>query len=165
MEISINKIANKADDVSILDFWKDIGMITGIIFSLIMIICGIYYIMYDDNNNNYIIIKGKVIKNNCIKSKPFSNNIIYNRHHCSFVVGYKINGKTYTKELSRYRSSKLPYVTGRIIDLMVLKNNYDDVDIAKNDDSLIGTFFMCCAILIMMICYFNYFVKHKITLY
>lgn len=141
-------------------FKADLAMIIGVIVAAVLIVIGFYMMMYNDDSK-YLRISGKVLQPNCVKSsityddkgRPIDN------YKCNVVVNYMIGGKVYSKKM--YVSGTTTYIKDEPIDLMVMKNDFTNVQFAYIDRSTMGCIIMLVALGVVGITYLNYYLTHN----
>lgn len=142
------------------EFKADLGLFIGLILGLVFTVVGIYLILTDDSNN-YLNIQGKVVEPNCVRSSVTydSSGHPIESYKCIVVVGYKIDGKVYSKRM--YLNGSNNYIKDEPISLIVPKNDYNDVRIATIDNTSLGTIMICVALMVVGIAYINYYLTHR----
>jgi hypothetical protein len=145
-------------------FKADLIMVVGLILSAILIVVGIYMIFHNDDNN-YIRIKGVVSEPNCTKSSTTvdKNGNQSDVFKCNLVVTYMIDSNTFSKKI--YVSGGSSYIKDEPIDLMVLKSNHNDAQIAFMGGSQMGSMFIGAALTIVALSYLNYYMTHNYRIF
>lgn len=139
-------------------FKADIGMIIGLILGALMIVFGLYYILFG-TDDQYLRAQGVVMQAQCNPSTTYdSKGNPQSSYKCNITVGYKINGQTYSKQI--YIDGSTTYVKDQPITLSVNKTNYQDVSVAGIAQSTMGSMSFVCALVIVGICYLNYYLTH-----
>lgn len=139
-------------------------MIIALIVGLTLIVIGIYMIMYDDDNL-YIRVKGSVVQPNCIKSsttydkngKPMDN------YKCDITVNYKINGTAYSNKM--YLTGASTYINNEPIDLMVRKDDLNNVQLGTINKSSIGSIMIICSLILVSLAYLNYYMTSNYRIF
>jgi hypothetical protein len=141
-------------------FKANFGLVIGLILGFVFIVIGIYMMIHDDSDK-YLRIKGVIIETNCIKSSTTfdSDGYSINKYKCNIVTVYKIDGNVYAKKMYIVGSNN--YSENEPIDLMVLKKDYGNVQIATIDGTTTGCIFVAIALLIMGLTYLNYYFTYK----
>jgi hypothetical protein len=152
---------NIYDGLSDLGLFKaDLGMIIGLIIGLILIVLGIYLMVYDEDHK-YLRITGQITQPNCVKSSTTYDE--YGKqtdsYKCNLNVTYQINGKTYSRKI--YVSGTNNYINDEPISLMVMKDNHEDVQVAYMNRTTLASILFIVSILLIGICYLNFYVTHN----
>lgn len=136
------------------------GLITGIILSVIFVVVGIYMMVYDDSYK-YFFIKGVVVTPSCVKASTTYDKDGYptDTYKCNIVVAYKINGEVYSRKMYVIGSNN--YEKDEPIDLVVHKNNYDNVQLAFMNGTTIGCIFVTVALIITSLTYLDYYITYR----
>jgi len=157
-----NSLYNSASGVG--EFKADLVLFIGLIFSILLFVVGIYMILYDDDDK-YLRIKGVVVQPNCTTSSSTIDNqgkTIIN-YKCNMSINYTINNKSYSKTI--FTSGATSYVKDEPIDLMVLKSDYTNVQIAQMSGHTIGNIFILLAMLLSGASYLNYYLTHNYKIF
>ena len=145
-------------------FKADLIMIIALILSAIFVVVGIYMIFHNDDNN-YMRIKGIVSEPNCIKT---SSNVDKDGHQsdvfkCNLVVTYMIDTKTFSKKI--YVTGGSSYIKDEPVDLMVLKTDYANAQLAFMGGSQMGSMFIGGALIVVALAYLNYYMTHNYRIF
>lgn len=154
---SVGKVTNLSD---IGEFKADFGIIIGLILGFLCVIIGIYVMIYDDSDK-YLKIKGFIVETNCAKLSTAHDDKGYsiNKYKCDIIVAYKIDGTVYSKTL--YINGSNNYIVDEPIDLMVLKKDYESVQISTTDGTVIGCILVAIALSVICLTYLNYYLTYK----
>jgi hypothetical protein len=136
------------------------SLITGIILSAIFVVVGIY-MMINDDSYKYFRVKGVIVTPSCVKASTTYDKDGYptDVYKCNIVVAYKINGEVFSRKM--YVTGSNNYEKDESIDLMVHKNNYDNVRLAFMDGTTVGCIFITVALIVISLAYLNYYVTYK----
>lgn len=145
-------------------FKADLIMVIGLILSAILVVVGIYMIFHNDDNN-YIRVKGVVSEPNCTKtsSSVDKDGNQSDVHKCNLVVTYMIDSNTFSKKI--YVTGGSSYIKDEPIDLMVSKSNHADAQLAFMGGSQMGCMFISGALMIVALAYLNYYMTHNYRIF
>lgn len=148
-----------------------IGMFRAIVSSIVVtiigfvfIVVGLYMIMNDDSNS-YARIQGTVVQPNCVKefTSYDKNKRPIDSYKCEITVTYKVNEVTYTNKM--YLTGSSAYINGEPIDLMVRKDDPNNIQLGHINKASIGCIMVICALIIVGIVYLNYYLTYKYQLF
>lgn len=144
-------------------FRADLNMILGIIVAVIIIIIGIYLILFNDDNK-FMTITGTVINPQCTSRTQYNSNGTKRiENDCIVTVNYVVNGKKYSKKMDI--DSSINYMTGDKVQLSVNKTDYTDVKLKTISEGVLGWGSLSCALFLIAICYLNYYLTHRYKFY
>ncbi len=145
-------------------FKANLMMIITIIVATLVLIFGVYYI-YTDDDDKYLRIQGTVMEADCSPSTTNDSNGRTNvNYKCGILVDYKIDGKVYSKKIFSKNSSSA-YLKDETIDLVVSKNNYNDVQLSFMKKSTVGIIVIVTACVIVGLVYLNYYLTHNYKIF
>jgi hypothetical protein len=140
-------------------FKASLGMIIAIVLGIILVLCGTYMVFYNDDDK-YLPINGRILKTACVKKKSYdSNGRQSTSYKCNITVGYKVDGKSYSKALF-VRSSE-DYLVNEPIRLWVEKDNHESVQQAGMQSSTTGSMMIGGAIILLGVAYLNYYLTYR----
>lgn len=153
-----NSLYDGASGVGV--FKADLTMIVAVIFGVLLVVCGLYMMMYN-NDANYLHIKGQVVTPNCTTAgvTTDSHGKTITSYKCNLGVKYVINGKEYSKTI--FVNGTANYVANEPIDLMVLKSDFTNVQISQISSSTMGMMMIAVAIVLVVAAYINYYLTHN----
>jgi hypothetical protein len=138
-------------------------VITGIV-ATIMLIIGSFYI-YTDDDEKYLRVQGTVMQADCAQSITHDYNGKPNTSYkCNVLVDYKIDGKVYSKTIFVNNGSS-SYLKDEPVDLVVSKNNYNDVQLAFMKKATTGIIMISLSILVVGLVYLNYYLTHNYKIF
>lgn len=145
-------------------FKANLTMIITTIAAIIFVILGIYFI-YTDDDDKYLRIRGTVMQADCVSSITSDSNGKTNTNYkCSILVDYKIDGKVYSKKIFS-RNTSSGYLKDEIIDLVVSKDNYNDVQLSFMKKSTTGIIIIILSCVITAMVYLNYYLTHNYKIF
>jgi hypothetical protein len=153
-----NKKVTNLNDVG--EFKANFGIIIGITLAFVFVVIGIFMMIRDDSDK-YLKIKGFIVETNCDKLSRTYDNEGYsiNKYICNIIVAYKIDGIVYSRKM--YINGSNNYIVDEPIDLMVLKKDYESVQISTMDETTIGCIFVTIALSVICLTYLNYYLSYK----
>jgi len=145
-------------------FKADLIMIIALIVGLVLVVVGLYMV-YMNDSDDYLNIKGYVIDPNCTKTsvnyddkgRPIDN------YKCNVMVGYNINGRNYTKQM--YLTNNSTYIKDEPINLSVSKKDYNNVQIDTMNKSTMGSVMLISALVLVGFAYLNYYLTHQYKIF
>lgn len=148
-------------------FRADLGLIFSLVAALVLIVIGIYFLIYNDDDN-YIRASGTVVEPVCTQetsTQQTSNGNHYNTtvYKCNLTVSYTINGAQYKSTF--YTSGNSGYIKGQPVDLMVTKTDYNQAKLATMSSSTIASIMFCIAFSLVGLSYLNYYMTHQYKIY
>lgn len=139
-------------------------IIIGIIIGFVIIIIGMYMVMYDEEGE-YLRVIGTITQ-----SKYERVSMSYNKeskqeniYKYSIFVTYMIDNVAYAKKL--FVSDKTQYVKDNTIDLIIHKNDYTNVQLAYTRKSSFGIILMIIALIIIGLVYLTYYLTYNYKTY
>ena len=149
---------------SLGEFTAKISMIIALVIGCVLIVSGIYFIMNDDSDK-YITVRGVVIEPNCTKTSVTydDRNRAINNFRCTMNVSYTIDGTEYSKII--FVDGQTLYIKNQPIDLMVNKNDHQDVQLVTTSSTTMGSISLLIALIMIAGAYLNYYMTHNYKLY
>jgi hypothetical protein len=162
----MSDIGNKTNEVSLFSslysgsaslglFMAEIGLIVGLVLSVMLLLVGLHKLMYEDGM--YLEVVGKVIKN-LVKDNDGSDSGPYYVYN----VTYNVGNTRYNKQLfTKPQSAKQYMNNGEPISLWIDKYDHNNVTLAGYN----GFTFISLALLVVGISYFNYYLTRRFKFY
>jgi hypothetical protein len=157
-----NSLYDGASGVGV--FKAELMMVVAIIVAALLVVMGLIMIMYNDDDK-YLRIKGQVVQPNCVLSgmtKDTTGNPT-NNYKCNMSVKYIVNGKEYNKTI--FVSGSANYIPNEPVDLVVLRSDFNNVQIAQMNMGTAGTLMISGAFAIVAAAYINYYLTHNYKVY
>jgi hypothetical protein len=145
-------------------FQSTLTLICGIILGIIIIICGVYWIVSSDDGD-YLYVPGTVTVADCVENKTYDSkgNLIV-KYVCNLTLDYVIDGTTHTGKLRTNNTSN--YNVNDTISLAVSKADSQKIKVANTlSDMTMGAASICCAILMMCGSSLNYYMTSRFETY
>ncbi len=136
---------------------SSIGLILGIIVGIAFVIIGAYYVVFNDDNK-YYHVAGTVALVKCSATVINENNKNIPIYKCEMTLNYALNDKTYGAQI--VINSRKRYFTGESVQIAVSKTNARDIKIDEISSFTMGMISSFCAILLIGICYLNFYLTH-----
>lgn len=147
------------------EFKAGFGITFGIIIGILFIIVGIY-MMFHDDSGKFLKVKGTIVDSTCVKTFTAYDNEGYpiTSDKCSIIVAYKIDGDVYSRKM--YITGSNNYVKDEPVDLMILKTDKENVQIASvGDGTAFGCIFVTIALFIIVLAYIDYYITYKYKIF
>lgn len=137
-----------------------LGLAVAALIGFFLLVVGIY-MMFTDNSNKYLHIKGLVVESDCSKSQTTYNEKGYpiEGYKCNITVSYKINDTVLSKII--YTNGSSTYIKNEPIDLMVEKENYENVLLSKMSGMVVGGLMVGGSVLMIGVAYLNYYLTQN----
>ena len=136
---------------------SSIGLGLGIIIAVVLIILGGYYMIFN-NDDKYYHLSATIVHVECDVRMLYENRKNIPIYKCEMTLNYILNGKTYASTM--VVNSRKRYFTGEIVQVAVSKTNSRDVQLDNISSFTIGMILSSCAIVLIGICYLNFYLTH-----
>jgi len=149
---------------SVGTFYAKLGMGAGSVVGVILLLLGLYFILFS-KDNEFSNVEGRVVKSQCASefNRSGNNNAPRITHKCNLQVVYQLDGAQYTNTI--FVSSSTRYIEGQPILLSVSKSNPNVVRPRRMKDSTAGSIMFGVALLVIGLCYFNYYMSRRFKPY
>lgn len=149
---------------SIGSFKANLSLICVGVISVVLIISGIYLISTNDDNK-YVNVNGIVTEPGCTKTDTIrdKDGNVTNMYKCNLEIKYNYNNADVTKTIFTTRNTQ--YVKNEPIELMIDKNDPNNVQIATLKKSILGSILLAIAVVISGCAYLNYYMTNKYKIY
>ncbi len=147
---------------SVGTFYAKLGMGAGSVIGIILLIMGLYFILFN-NDEEFANVEGRVVKSQCSSELSREGGRPHVTHKCNVQVVYKFNEVAYTNTV--FVNSSVKYVDGQQISLSVLRSNPNDVRPRRMAESTAGSIMFGVALLVIGLCYFNYYMSKRFKPY
>jgi len=134
-----------------------IELICAAVIAVILIITGIYFLSTNEENK-FIRVKGAVTESTCNQITSYDTGKPVINYNCNIVVSYTIEQKIYYKSLVVLDPT---YTKNAPIDLMVDKNNYENVQLASINKINTALILFIIAPVIFGLAYLHYWLTYK----
>ena len=157
-----NELYSGAKDIGI--FKADAIMVVALVVASVLVVLGFIMAVTDDSYK-YQWVKGTIIEPNCTKASATYDDKgrKVKTYKCSMTVAYEIKGKVLQKKI--YLTGNETYIKDEPIELVVMKSNPDNVQLAYTDGSTMGGMLFLSSVVIVALAYLNYYMSHKYSVF
>jgi hypothetical protein len=145
-------------------FFANFIMIAAIIIALVLIVLGMYTVMYNDDDK-YVTVSGTVTSTDCVKSATSYNDRGQpsDSYKCNVIVDYEYDGKKYSQKM--YLTGGNAYIKNEPINLKLEKSKPNNVQLSGMTATSIGYIMIICAFGMSGLAYLNYYLAHNYRVY
>ena len=143
-------------------FYARLGLGVGSVIGVVLLLMGIYFILFN-SDSQYANVDGVVLQSQCKAELGMNNRPHLLTYNCNVLVGYEIGGVKYTNPI--YVNGSTRYVENQPILLSVSKLNPNEVKLRGMPESTVGSILFGVALLLMGLCYFNFYMSNRFKPY
>jgi hypothetical protein len=143
-------------------FTAKLGLGVGVVVGVFMMLMGIYIMMYNEDDK-YLNIQAKIAKADCTRYDSYSDSKSQTKYKCKLIVAYMIDGKMYQTVI--HTDSSTVYMADEPITIMVEKANFNKASLSGTSSSMIGSVLFGFALVMMGLCYLNYWMSTNFKVY
>jgi hypothetical protein len=164
-DVNVDRTGSWSDEIygnlkGIGFLWAELILLIAVILSLVLIIGGLVMVIKDDTDK-YFRVRGRVVQPNCSAVPVLSEQS--RSYKCYAIVSYRIQGREFNERI--FLSGINSYVPGEPIDLLVLRTNPRNVQLATTGKGTVGWGMIGTAIVITFLAWINFTFAKRYRLY